>query len=144
LIRRSRLKVDRIALSRLFIVFLSQRLILDPDLLLVLGEARCGQSAQVLCSALSLVGIKSNILQLPGHIVNEIIFDNTTYIVDIDAFKNGIFLEKNGQLLTKKDFFENPYIVDRFKPTGWMFRRDSRYSYNLLTDKKYSGYIDLE
>lgn len=143
LLRRTNLKLDKIALSRIFIKLFSQRLIIDPEILFLLGEARCGQSALVLCSALSKVGIKSNPLQLPGHIVNEVFFDNTSYIVDTDAFKNGIFLENNGHLLKTKDFLKNPYIVDRFKPTGWMFRRNSRYSCNLLTNKKYSGYIDL-
>lgn len=118
-------------------------LIEDPDLLIELGEARCGQCAKVLCDAFAIADLKSSTLQLNNHIVAEVILNDTSYIIDADAFKNGIFVEVNGSLASKKDVLENPYLVDRFKHTGWMFRRDSIYGYNCKMQKPYSGYIDL-
>jgi hypothetical protein len=118
-------------------------LIEDPDILVELGEARCGQCAKMLCEALNFAGIKSNVLQLKNHIVSEVFLNNTSYIIDADAFKNGIFIEVAGGLAATKDVLENPYLVDQFKHTGLMFRRDSIYAYNKNKQKAYSGYIDL-
>lgn len=118
-------------------------LIEDPDILIELGEARCGQCAKMLCAALNIVGIKSNTLQLKCHIVSEVFINNTSYVIDADAFKDGIFIEVAGHLATKREVLQNPYLVDQFKHTGLMFRRDSIYAYNQKTKKPYSGYIDL-
>jgi hypothetical protein len=90
-----------------------------------------------------MVGMKASTLQFKNHVVAEVILNGTSYIIDADAFKNGILFEVTGGLASKKDILKNPYWVDRFKHTGWMFRRDSIYAYNQRTQKPYSGYIDL-
>jgi hypothetical protein len=132
-----------LALSPRFARLMRQRLIEDSELLIELGEARCGQCVALLRAALEVVGIKSKPLQLNNHVVNEVFWGGTSYIVDVDAFKNGIFVEGEIGLATKREVLDNPYLVDRFKPTGWMFRRDSIYGYNERTHRPYFGYIDL-
>lgn len=121
---------------------LHQRLVMDPELLLELGEARCGQCAAVLCAALRLAGFEAEPWQLPHHIAVQVELEGTTRVVDADAFKNGIFLEESGGLVAKETLEKNPYVVDRFKPTGWMFRRDSAYARD-LSGRSYSGYVDF-
>lgn len=120
-----------------------QRLIMDPELLLELGEARCGQCAAVLCAALQRAGFAARPWQLPHHIAVEVDFDGETRVIDADAFKHGIFFEDGGGLITKRAVEANPYVVDRFKPTGWMFRRDSVYARNPRTGRPYRGYVDF-
>ena len=115
----------------------------DADMLLELGEARCGQCAHVLGLAYEKAGFRSKVLQFPAHMVTEVYLDGTAFIVDADLFKNGIFLEMNDRLATSREVIENPYLVDRFKHTGLMFRRDSVYAFNGRTGRPYSGYLDL-
>jgi hypothetical protein len=120
-----------------------QRLIMEPELLLELGEGRCGQCSAVLCAALRLAGFSTQPWQLPHHIAVEVIIDDESCVIDADAFKNGVFLEIGGRIATKRDVEKNPYLVDRFKPTGWMFRRDSVYARDAQTGRPYEGYVDF-
>jgi len=122
---------------------LRQRLVMDPDVLLELGEGRCGQCVSVLCAALRIAGFSARPWQLPHHVVAEVAFEGNACVIDADAFKNGIMLERNGRLLTRKEIESNPYLVDRLKPTGWMFRRDSMYARAPQTGLPYRGYLDF-
>ncbi len=119
------------------------RLIFEPNILLMLGDARCGQAAHMLCSALNYINIKAHILQLDNHIVTEAYIDNTSYIFDVDLFKNHIIPKGNNLWLTSKEIFYNPEIINKFKHTGWIFRRNSIYTLNQKLNKIYQGYIDF-
>lgn len=122
---------------------LHQRLVMDPEVLLALGEGRCGQCAAVLCAGLKLAGFQARPWQLPHHVAVEVELDGEVRVIDADAFKNGVFLEEKGSLVPKRTLVENPYWVDRFKPTGWMFRRDSVYARRSETGRPYCGYVDF-
>jgi hypothetical protein len=141
--RRAGLLSERTAHSRLIVQLFRLRLVTDPELLLQLGEGRCGQCVDLLCAALGLAGFKARPWQLPHHIVAEVSVNGRDCVVDADAFKNGIFLGSERELATKREIEQNPYFVDRFKPTGWMFRRDSVYARNTCTQTAYAGYIDF-
>lgn len=119
------------------------KLVYDPVLLALLGEGRCGQVARVLVEMLNTVGIKARVEQLNNHVAVTAQLNNKEYIVDADAFKNGIFFFKGAQtLFTKKEILDEPTIVDRFKHTGWMFREGTRYSIN-ASSKSFTGYVDF-
>lgn len=119
------------------------QLINDPLLLLTLGEARCGQVAQILVSLLHDVNIKSNVEKLNHHIVTNVILNGQEYLIDADAFKNGVFFFKDKKtLFTRKEILNNPNIIDQFKHTGWMFRKNTRYGIN-KNNQPFSGYVDF-
>ena len=122
---------------------LGQRLVLDSELLVELGEGRCGQSVAVLCDALRLAGFKAALWQLPHHMVVEVVVAGECCVIDVDAFKHGIMLEVDGRIARKREVEEDPYLVDGFKPTGWMFRRDSRYARRGSAGPPYRGYVDF-
>jgi len=122
---------------------LGQRLVMEPEVLLALGEGRCGQCVAVLCAALRIAGFTARPWQLPHHVVAEVEWDGSRCVIDADAFKNGIMLERDGRLLTRDQIEATPYLVDRFKPTGWMFRRDSQYARDSRTGRPHRGYVDF-
>lgn len=120
-----------------------QRLIMDPEVLLALGEGRCGQVAAVLCAALERAGFSARPWQLPHHVTVEVELGGEWRVIDADAFKNGVLLESAGALVTRRELERNPYLVDRFKPTGWMFRRDSVYAREPGSGRPFTGYVDF-
>ena len=119
------------------------QLVYDPLLLLLLGEARCGQVAHVLVTLLDRVGIKSKVEKLQNHIVANVLLNGDEYLIDADGFKNNIFFFKDTKMLyTRKEILNTPTLVDQFKHTGWMFRRNTRYAQN-ADRKNFTGYIDF-
>lgn len=136
---------DKYRITKLIDDIISEKphLILDPDLLIELGEARCGQAARILCRALEIIGIEAVPVKLRNHIVTEAKIEGTSYLFDVDAFKNGIIPTGSKKWLTSHELNRDPTIVDKFKHTGWMFRTDSRYAINQEFGKPYTGYIDL-
>lgn len=118
-------------------------LILDPLTLFSLGEARCGQVAQVLKLLFQMVGLSAKVEKLNNHIVTVVSFDRKDYIIDADAFKNDIFFYKSNKgLYTREEILRSPEIVDGFKPTGWPFRWDSIYALN-SDSLAIKGYVDF-
>jgi hypothetical protein len=122
----------------------SKELITDPLLLFLLGEARCGQIADVYASLLREFGFQAGREQLHNHVVTQVSIAGEEYLIDLDAFKNGVFfLEEDGRtLLTKKEVLDCPQVVDRFKHTGWMFRKNTRYARN-VDGHAFTGYVDF-
>ncbi|KQC06463.1 MAG: hypothetical protein APR54_07210 [Candidatus Cloacimonas sp. SDB] len=119
-----------------------KRLIKNVLLIIILGEGRCGQVAQVLCELLKKTGFKSKIEKINNHIVTTLFYNNNEYLIDADAYKNNIMFYKSNKLYTKKEILKNPYIVDQFKHTGWMFRRNTRYSMG-KNNRNFCGYVDF-
>ncbi len=121
---------------------LRQRLIMDPELLCALGEGRCGQCVALLVAALRHAGIVARPWQLPHHVVAEVEWEGGAVVVDADAFKHGVMFERAGRFVTRAELERDPRIVDRFKPTGWMFRRDSAYA-RQVDGAAWRGYVDF-
>lgn len=121
---------------------LRQRLIMDPELLIALGEGRCGQCVALLVAALGHAGIAARPWQLPHHVVAEVDWEGGPVVVDADAFKHGVMFERDGRFVTRGEIEREPRIVDRFKPTGWMFRRDSAYA-RRADGAAWRGYVDF-
>ena len=114
----------------------------DPLALLVLGEGRCFVTALVLVELLKYANYNAKILQLNNHVVAEVDINGESFIIDADAFKNGIlFFKDKSRLYTKDEILKNPSIVDNFEPTGWKFRRKDNFLKN-IDGKLFYGYID--
>lgn len=114
----------------------------DPLALLVLGEGRCFVTSLVLVELLKYENYDAKYLQLNNHVVTQVNMDSKSYIIDADAFKNGILFFKNKKTLyTKDEILKNPSIVDSFEPSGWKFKRESHFMKNSFGES-FSGYID--
>lgn len=137
-------------------------IIQDPVILLNLHEGRCGHVAAAAKALFEIAGYKARIVQLKKHIVCEF-FDKGWHLADADLFKNGIIpKDEKGNILSVKEILDNPYVIDKYPPTGLIVKRGSIYSKNskgeiidgyvdyMEFDKRgypgnfYSGKIDLE
>ncbi|MDD3443300.1 MAG: hypothetical protein PHW89_08550 [Sulfurimonas denitrificans] len=114
----------------------------DPLALLVLGEGRCFVTSLVLIELLTYANYDAEILQLDNHVVTQINIDSKSYIIDADAFKNGIlFFKDKNTLYTKEEILKNPSIIDNFEPSGWKFKRKSHFMKN-NSGEFFSGFVD--
>jgi hypothetical protein len=63
-------------------------------------------------------------------------------VADADAFKGGIVPESpDGRLLGMDQIEADPYVLDRYPPTGWMMRPRSKHAKGLL-GHCVRGYVD--
>jgi len=87
-------------------------------------------------------GLEARLRQFPQHVVAEVRCDSRWVLADADAFKGGIVPETpEGRLLTMDDIEANPYVLDRFPPTGWMLRPGSKHTRGML-GHRVRGYVD--
>ncbi len=109
---------------------------------LLCARGRCGHTARILVELFQHAGFDARERQLPQHVVAEVRCGDRWVIADADAFKGGIVPEgDDGRLLGMEEIEANPYVLDRFPPTGWMLRPDSRYTRGVL-GHRVRGYVD--
>jgi ubiquinone/menaquinone biosynthesis C-methylase UbiE len=115
-----------------------------PDALTILlcGKGRCGHSTKLLMELCSIAGLENKWTQFEAHIIAEVKIDGRFVIADCDAFKNGIIpVNRQGKLLSLNEINENPYQLDRFQPSGWFIRPNSRFTKGIFGTNIY-GYVD--
>lgn len=61
------------------------RMVVDPLILLELGEMSCGQVARVACDLFSAGGYPSRLVQAGGHVLAEVYYDQGWHYLDADA-----------------------------------------------------------
>ncbi len=109
---------------------------------LMCARGRCGHTARILVDLLQHAGFEARLRQFPQHVVAEAKCGDRWVVADADAFKGGIVPESlQGRLLTMDQIEANPYVLDRFPPTGWMMRPNSRHTKGLLGHRA-RGYVD--
>ncbi|MBE1426400.1 SAM-dependent methyltransferase [Desulfomicrobium macestii] len=93
----------------------------SPLCTLFVGRGRCGHVSRLLIELCRLAGIAGRLLQLHNHVAAEVLVDGRWVIADADAFKNGVVPRTPaGTLPTLDDVRREPWLIDRFPPTGWM------------------------
>ena len=115
-----------------------------PDALAALwcARGRCGHTAKILVDLFRRTGMEARIRQLPRHVVAEARCGDRWVLADADAFKGGIIPEgPQGRLLSMDEVEANPYLLDRFPPTGWMILPNSRFTRG-LRGRQVHGYVD--
>lgn len=115
-----------------------------PDGLTTLACARgrCGHTAQILVDLLRHCGLDARLRQFPRHVVAEVQCGDRWVLADADAFKGGVIPEgASGRLLSMEELQDDPYVLDRFPPTGWMMRPGSRPTRGLF-GRPVRGYVD--
>lgn len=115
----------------------------DPCVILMSHTGRCGHVAALLVKLFSLVGIRAEIVQLPRHVSVRALVGGRWLVADADTFKNGIVLRnEEGSLLSFEDIERNPFLLDRYPPTGWCYLPGTRYAKDSL-GRVVSGYVEL-
>ena len=115
-----------------------------PDALTVLlsSRGRCIHTTEVLIALFSSIGMAARSRQLSQHVIAEASVDGRWAIADADAFKNGVIpLDRTGRLLTFEAVAADPYQLDRYQPTGWWIRANSRFCMG-VNDRRVVGYVD--
>jgi SAM-dependent methyltransferase len=109
---------------------------------LLCARGRCGHTARIFVDLLQNAGFDARVRQFPQHVVAETKCDGRWIIADADAFKGGVIPEgPDGRLLSMEDIEANPYVLDRYPPTGWMGRPNSRHTRGLF-GHQVRGYVD--
>lgn len=109
---------------------------------LLCARGRCGHTARILVDLLRHAGFDARVRQFPRHVVAEANCGNRWVIADADAFKGGVIPENaHGRLLSMEEIEAHPYVLDRYPPTGWMLRPNSRHTRGRL-GHPVRGYVD--
>ena len=109
---------------------------------LLCARGRCGHTARILVDLFQHAGFDARLRQFPQHVVAEAKCGDRWVLADADAFKGGIIPDgPDGRMLSMEDIEANPYVLDRYPPTGWMLRPKSRHTKGLL-GRQVRGYVD--
>lgn len=94
-------------------VYPDKKIVSDPLVLLTLGEMRCGHIARVAVDLFESGGYKGRIVQLGGHVIAEIYYDNSWHYFDADAFGGGeTIINKDGVIPSVAELSKTPYVID--------------------------------
>ncbi len=109
---------------------------------LLCARGRCGHTARILVDLLEHAGFDARVRQFPQHVIAEARCGGRWVVADADAFKGGIIpQETDGRLLSMEEIEAHPYVLDRYPPTGWMIRPNSRHSKGFF-GRQVRGYVD--
>lgn len=89
-----------------------QTSVFDPLVILELGEMRCGQVARLACDFFDAVGYKTRLVQLGGHIIAEIWYDNGWHYFDADLFSIGETVQLDGKIPSVEELSHFPELLD--------------------------------
>lgn len=88
-------------------------MVCDPLVLLELGEMRCGHISRVAVDLFASAGIAGRLVQLGGHVIAEVFYDDSWHYFDADAFGNGeTILNENDSIPSIIELSETPYLID--------------------------------
>ncbi len=93
-------------------IYEDKTLVTDPLVLLELGEMRCGHVARLACDFFDAVGYQTRLVQLGGHIIAEIWYENAGHYFDADIFSKGETAYLNGKIPSVEELSYHPYLID--------------------------------
>lgn len=114
----------------------------DAATILFCARGRCGHAAKLVTGLCAAAGLQARLRQFPQHLIAEVEVDGRWVVADADAYKNGIIpTNRQGMLLSLEDLETNPFQLDRFPPTGWFLRPDTRFTAG-ARGFQVRGYVD--
>jgi streptogramin lyase len=96
-------------------MYLDGTIVMDPLILLELGEMRCGHVARLAVDLFQAAGMgfTGRLVQLGGHVVAEIGYDSTWHYLDADVFGGGqCVLLPNGTIPSVAQLSQMPRAMD--------------------------------
>lgn len=106
-----------------------KQLVCDPIILLELHEMKCGQVARIACDLFSAVGYQTRLVQLGGHVIAEIYYDQAWHYFDVDLWHGYKAVENNGNIPSVEELSKSPYLIDAMNNT---YYETYMYEINLL------------
>ncbi len=116
--------------------------IYDPIVLLELHEMRCGNINRIACDLFSSVGYETRVVQLAGHVISEIYYDNDWHYFDADTVLNSdSIVIINDEIPSINELSLNPYLIDKmdFQFENYLYPYNS-YGYNTKSYIHYLSY----
>jgi hypothetical protein len=93
-------------------VYEDNSLVTDPLILLELGEMRCGHVARLTCDLFNSVGYETRLVQLGGHVIAEIWYDNAWHYFDANIFSKGETVYIDGKIPSIEELSYRPFLID--------------------------------
>jgi hypothetical protein len=94
-------------------IYPNKMLVCDPLVLLELAEMRCGHIARVAVDLFSANGFNARLVQLGGHVIAEVYYDNAWHYLDADVFGGGETIVNNkGIIPSIAELSREPYRID--------------------------------
>ena len=88
-------------------------MVMDPLVILSLGEMWCGYVSRLAVDLFASGGIKGRLVQLGGHVIAEVYYDNAWHYVDGDIFGGGeTVFRKDGTIPSVAELSWKPYRID--------------------------------
>jgi hypothetical protein len=127
----------------------------DPLVLLELGEMRCGHVARLAADLFAAAGYETRLVQLGGHVIAEIYYEDDWHYFDADAFSSGsVIVESDGSIPSIVELSQMVYRYALDGLIGGHFEeitfgpqnggRRYRYpSYHYFAKQAYSSYLPM-
>ena len=93
--------------------------VLDPIVLLELGEMRCGHVARVAADLFDAAGYKVRLVQLHAHVSAEIYYDGKWHLFEADL-AGGPPIMVDGQIPSVEELSKTPFLIDKV-PTKYEY-----------------------
>jgi len=94
-------------------------MVMDPLVLLELGEMRCGHVARLAVDLFDAGGYRGRLVPLGGHVIAEIEYDGAWHYFDADLFGNGdCVLNADGTIPSVEELSREPLRIDAL-PVAW-------------------------
>ncbi len=94
-------------------IYQDKTMVYDPLVLLELNEMRCGQVARIAVDIFKSVGYDARLVQLGGHVIAEVFYDDSWHYFDADVFGNGMsVIVEDGKIPSVVELSANPYLID--------------------------------
>ncbi len=87
--------------------------VFDPLICLELAEQRCGHSARVAASLLDAGGYETRIVQLGGHLIAEVFYDDDWHYLDATSFGGRwTVTDADGSIPSVHELGHRPFAID--------------------------------
>ena len=97
----------------LYPVYPDRNMVMDPLVVLTLGEMYCGVVSRLAVDLFESAGLKGRLVQLGGHVIAEVYYDDAWHYVDGDIFGNGeAIVNEDGTIPSVVQLSRDPYRID--------------------------------
>lgn len=87
--------------------------VLDPLIVLELGEQCCGHVARLVVDLFQARGYRARLVQLGGHVIAEVHYDGGWHYCDADLFGNGeVVTDESGRVPSIAELSRRPFRID--------------------------------
>lgn len=91
----------------------NKQAVLDPIVLLELGEMRCGAMARIGADLFESAGYQTRLVQVAAHTTAEIFYERDWHLFESDLAGGGMAIRHNGHIPSVFELSQTPYLIDK-------------------------------